>query len=317
MEACLGSWWPAHDLRLPRAKVWGKSQKCTHTRPSWLLELSSLVGETDAVSHGSQFWKHHLSAFYVYNSIPSWIVIKTWSWDVLPLLGYEVEEHQLFATNPLNSLGKFHGQFLVFETVVTSAKVFMCREWKAVTSYEQSSLLGNGSWFIWGMALGSSLYYNQLSIELGSFWIKTRGIGIITNKQFRTLPNILLKPPQNQYSHAMIISEVFMMWHLKDKKISCLWEVLATGDNETSWLSDSHCAELYWPAVSSRLKWVYFWNGDCTRWPRKTQAKLMLLITLSRVCWDPAQPLRKGLWGLIASLWGAFSYNILSIRVST
>lgn len=110
----------------------------------------------------SRFWKHHLSAFHVYNSIPSWIVIKTWSRDALPLLGYEAEEHQLFATNPLNSLDKFHGQFLTFETVVTSAKVFICREWKAVTSYEQSNLLGNGGWLIWGMALGSRPYYNQV-----------------------------------------------------------------------------------------------------------------------------------------------------------
>lgn len=114
----------------------------------------------------SQFWKHHLSAFYVYNSVPSWIVIKTWSWDALSLLGYEAEEHQLFATNPLNSLEKFYGQFLMLETLVTSQN-YLCAEWKAVTSYEQSDLLGNGGWLIWGMALGSRPYYNQvLNLDL-------------------------------------------------------------------------------------------------------------------------------------------------------
>lgn len=133
---------------------------CTQTRASRLLELS-ISWEKQMLCHmdHSQFWKHHFLDFSVYNSVPSWIV-KALSRDALPLLGYGAEEHQLSATNPLNSLDKFHGQFLVFETVVTSVEVFMCREWEAVTCYEQTSLLGNVGWLTWGRALGSRPYYS-------------------------------------------------------------------------------------------------------------------------------------------------------------
>lgn len=158
----------------------------------------------------SQFWKHHLSAFYVYNSIPFWIVIKTWSWDALSLLGYEAEEHQLFATNPLNSWENFYGQFLMFETLVTSAKLFMCRV--------KSS---NQLWAIWLFEKWGMTYLRngfriqallQSRVELGSFWIKTRGAGIITNEQFSTPPNKVGKPPQkpwhdNQWSVYDVTSE--------------------------------------------------------------------------------------------------------------
>lgn len=123
---------------------------------------------------------------FLFTTIPSWIVTKAWSWDALPLLGYGAEEHQLSATNPLNSLDKFHGQFLVFGTVVTSVKAFMCRQWKAVTSYEQTSLLGNITvgWLTWGRALGPRPYFSHLSFRLGSFWIKLGAIGTIANKPF-------------------------------------------------------------------------------------------------------------------------------------
>lgn len=133
---------------------------------------SSLLGVTEwcHVDH-SQFWKQHLLASSVCNCFSSWIVIKACSWDALPLLGYEAEEHQLSATNPLNSLDKFHWQFLLFESVATSLKIFLCRQWKAPTGYGQTGLLGNvpvGS-LPWGRVSGSGPYYSQWSVQLGSF----------------------------------------------------------------------------------------------------------------------------------------------------
>lgn len=53
LETCLGSCWSAQDWRLPRAEVWGQPHD-TRTRVSRLLGLSSLLGEKDAVSHGSR-----------------------------------------------------------------------------------------------------------------------------------------------------------------------------------------------------------------------------------------------------------------------
>lgn len=114
---------------------------------------SSLLGATEQchMDH-RRLWKWHHLPFSAYICISSWIVIKACSWDALSLLGYEAEEHQLSAANPLNSLDKFHSQFLLFGLVVTSLKVFLCRQWKAVTGYGQTNLMGSvtSGWLAWG-----------------------------------------------------------------------------------------------------------------------------------------------------------------------
>lgn len=165
---------------------------------------SSLLGATERchVDH-SQFWKQHPLASSVCNCFSSWIVTKACSWDALPLLGYEAEEHQLSAANPLNSLDKFHWQFLLFESVATSLKVFLCRQWETLTGYGQTGLLGNvpvGS-LPWGFRIQALLQ----SVKCATWILLYIKVHVLANKPAKKLA----KPP---HSHGIIISKLFLLF---------------------------------------------------------------------------------------------------------
>lgn len=128
-----------HDMHRPWPRIPGAS---------WLLELPVSWKQQNSVNGSHATLEMASFTLSAYICISSWIVTKACSWDALSLLGYEAEEHQLSAANPLNSLDKFHWQFLLFGSVVTSLKVFLCRQWKAWAA----NLMGNvtSGWLAWG-----------------------------------------------------------------------------------------------------------------------------------------------------------------------
>lgn len=143
------SWKPASDN-------WGWGWVCMHNmhRPwpripgaSWLLELPVSWEQQNSVNGSHATLEMASFTLSAYNCISSWIVTKACSWDALSLLGYEAEEHQLSAANPLNSLDKFHWQFLLDQWQ---------HHWKYFCvgneKHGQTNLMGNvtSRWLAWG-----------------------------------------------------------------------------------------------------------------------------------------------------------------------
>lgn len=190
--------------------VWCAQTLAKNSRGFLASGASSLLGATEQchMDH-RRLWKWHHLPFFAYICISSWIVIKACSWDALSLLGYEAEEHQLSAANPLNSLDKFHWQFLLFGSVVTSLKVFLCRQWKAVM----------GKLTLWEVLPADDLLELRKgfriqsllqSVRLATWILLYIQISLLTNK----LANKLAKWTRSHYSHGLTISELFMIWSL-------------------------------------------------------------------------------------------------------